>query len=210
MVIKLRYRPRDEARQDDEKNPQGAWRSDSEDYRGEGFRARYRRRIRRNATGLLPRLEHKRRGSMDREQIDVQIYLGSCLMNGISQQTRMVLAGDWMLRSLRRSVMLMTRRNRGSIRVRGRPCVAYQTCRHAVERGHDQQDRQYRDAFAQCVNHGFSLAEHLRGPNSGTKSARCANERKPRRRASSFLKREKMRRKPLSLRNSGSISLRFL
>jgi len=37
-----------------------------------------------------------------------------------------------------------------------------------------------------------------------------ANERKPRKRTSSFSKREKMRRKPLSLRNRRSISLRFL
>jgi hypothetical protein len=108
---------------------------------------------------LLPRLKHERRGSMNREQSDVQIYLGSRLMNGISQQTRMVQAGDWVRRSLRRFVMLVTRRNCGSIRVGGRPCVVYQTCRHAVERGHDQQDRQYRDGFAQCANHGFSLAE---------------------------------------------------
>ncbi len=43
----------------------------------------------------------------------------------------------------------------------GRPTVAYQACRHAAERGQDQQDRQYRDAFAQCVNHGFSLAVSL-------------------------------------------------
>ena len=37
-----------------------------------------------------------------------------------------------------------------------------------------------------------------------------ANERKPRKRTSSFSKREKMRRNPLSLRNRRSISLRFL
>jgi hypothetical protein len=98
---------------------------------------------------------------MNREQIDLQVYLGSCLVNGISQQARMVLAGDWVRRSLRRSMMLVTRRDRRSIRVDGRPSVAYQACRHAAERGQDQQDRQYRDAFAQYVNHGFSLAVSL-------------------------------------------------
>jgi hypothetical protein len=76
---------------------------------------------------------------MNREQIHLQIYLGGCLMNGISQQARVVLAGDWVRRSLRRSVMLVTRRDRRSIRVGGRPCVAYQTCRHTAERGQDQQ-----------------------------------------------------------------------
>jgi hypothetical protein len=99
---------------------------------------------------------------MKREQIDVQIDLGSCLMNGISQQTRMVPAGDWVRRSLRRSVMLVTRRNRRGIRVGGSPQVAYEACRHAAERSQNQQDRQYRDAFAQCVNHGFSLSERSR------------------------------------------------
>ena len=41
-------------------------------------------------------------------------------------------------------------------------------------------------------------------------STMSANERKPRKRTSSFSNREKIRRKPLSLRNSRSISLRFL
>src|SRR5579863_6729560 len=41
-------------------------------------------------------------------------------------------------------------------------------------------------------------------------STMSANERKPRKRTSSFSNREKIRRKPLSLRNSRSISFRFL
>ena len=41
-------------------------------------------------------------------------------------------------------------------------------------------------------------------------STMSAKERNPRKRASSFSKREKIRRKPLSLRNRRSISLRFL
>jgi DNase/tRNase domain of colicin-like bacteriocin len=41
-------------------------------------------------------------------------------------------------------------------------------------------------------------------------STMSAKDRNPRKRTSSFSKREKMRRKPLSLRNSRSISLRFL
>src|SRR5579863_10370104 len=41
-------------------------------------------------------------------------------------------------------------------------------------------------------------------------STMSANEKKPRKRTSSFSNREKIRRKPLSLRNSRSISFRFL
>ena len=41
-------------------------------------------------------------------------------------------------------------------------------------------------------------------------STMSANERNPRKRTSSFSKREKIRRNPFSLRNSRSISLRFL
>jgi hypothetical protein len=137
-------------------------RSDSEYYRGEGFRARYRRRICRNATGLLPRLKHERRGSMNREQIDVQIYLRGRLGYGISKQTRMVLAGDRIWPSLRRPVMAVTRWNCGRIRMRRRSLIASHTCRHAAYRAQYQEHRQQCDIFAQPVNHGLSLALFLR------------------------------------------------
>jgi hypothetical protein len=67
----------------------------------------------------LPHFEEGHRLA-NREQIDVQIYLHGRLMNGKSKQTWMVLAGKRIMRSLRRSVMLVTRWNGCRTRMCGR------------------------------------------------------------------------------------------
>jgi hypothetical protein len=76
---------------------------------------------------------------VNREQIDVKIDLRGCLMNGVDKETGMVLAGNRILRSLCRAVMLVTRGNGRRVCVGRRPSLADQACRHTAERGQHQQ-----------------------------------------------------------------------
>ena len=111
--------------------------------------------------GQIPRYAQKRRGFVNRKHTDVQMNLRGRLGYGISEQTRMVLAGSRIWRSLRRSAMPVTRWNRCGIRMRQRSLIASHACRHTVCRAQYQEHRQQCDIFAQPVNHGFSLTVSL-------------------------------------------------